>query len=351
MKRIFIVALLLLSAGGAFVITGVAGGQAAIDAKLQASAEAPVPRRDGVFAQGRRPAALQGVRHDPTVRAGNRRSSAWRSGRRSWIRSSGLRRPDQDPRRHGHQGVLLTGIIVTEHHEPYGDFSDRPPGIRRAVQGQEHPRSVQGRQRHRRGLAGDDQRDERVAGGPEQRAARRAATARAARARQVTQGDSGDDSRSAAILLLVARPLVSRGPQRRARPGAIGPARGAACPAHSPTAGSSKTTKSRRPAGGEICARRPGTSASFAAFTALALVSFFRKSVRLKYVTFWPSVLYLGFVKSQLISIVNVFALLEWNLPIFRYSLAWYLLARCSRSSRPCCGGGCTAAACARSAR
>ena len=66
---------------------------------------------------------------------------------------------------------------------------------------------------------------------------------------------------------------------------------------------------------------------SFAAFIALALVSFFRKSVRLKYVALVAAVLYLGFAKSQLISIVNVFALLEWNLPIFRYSLAWYLLA------------------------
>jgi polyferredoxin len=67
--------------------------------------------------------------------------------------------------------------------------------------------------------------------------------------------------------------------------------------------------------------------AGFAAFTALALVSFFRKSVRLKYVTFGVAVVYLGFMKSQLISIVNIFALLEWNLPLVRYSLAWYLLA------------------------
>ena len=65
----------------------------------------------------------------------------------------------------------------------------------------------------------------------------------------------------------------------------------------------------------------------FAAFTVLALVSFFRKSVRLKYVTFVVCVLYLGFMKSQLISIVNIFALLDLNLPIFKYSLAWYLLA------------------------
>jgi polyferredoxin len=67
--------------------------------------------------------------------------------------------------------------------------------------------------------------------------------------------------------------------------------------------------------------------AGFAAFTGLALVSFFRKSVRLKYVTLGIAVVYLGFMKSQLISIVNVFALIDWNLPILRYSLAWYLLA------------------------
>jgi polyferredoxin len=65
----------------------------------------------------------------------------------------------------------------------------------------------------------------------------------------------------------------------------------------------------------------------FAAFTALALVSFFRKSVRLKHITLVASVLYLGFVKSQLISIVNIFAVIDWSLPVFTYSLAWYFLA------------------------
>jgi NosR/NirI family transcriptional regulator, nitrous oxide reductase regulator len=65
----------------------------------------------------------------------------------------------------------------------------------------------------------------------------------------------------------------------------------------------------------------------FAAFAALALVSFFRKSVRLKHVTLAASVLYMGFYKSQLISIVNVYSLLTMNLPVFRYSLAWYLFA------------------------
>jgi polyferredoxin len=65
----------------------------------------------------------------------------------------------------------------------------------------------------------------------------------------------------------------------------------------------------------------------FAAFAALALTSFFRKSVRLKYVTLVAAVGYLGVYKSQLLSIVNVFGLMVGNLPVFKYSLAWYLFA------------------------
>ena len=64
-----------------------------------------------------------------------------------------------------------------------------------------------------------------------------------------------------------------------------------------------------------------------AGFSVLAFVSFFKKSVRLKYITLVASVLFLGFYKSLLISIVNVFGLMGGNLPIFRYNLAWYLLA------------------------
>ena len=67
--------------------------------------------------------------------------------------------------------------------------------------------------------------------------------------------------------------------------------------------------------------------AAVAGFSVLAFVSFFRKSVRLKYASLVAAVLYLGFYKSQLISIVNVFGLMGGNLPIFRYNLAWYLLA------------------------
>src|SRR5688500_16683736 len=57
-------------------------------------------------------------------------------------------------------------------------------------------------------------------------------------------------------------------------------------------------------------------TAMVVAFSALAFVSFFRKSKPLKYVTFVASVAYIGFYKSTLMSIVNVFGLFGGNLPI-----------------------------------
>ena len=61
-----------------------------------------------------------------------------------------------------------------------------------------------------------------------------------------------------------------------------------------------------------------------AAFVTLALVGFFRKSEPLKWITMGSAVAYLGFARSQLISVVNIFALMQWNLPVFRNNLAWY---------------------------
>jgi polyferredoxin len=61
----------------------------------------------------------------------------------------------------------------------------------------------------------------------------------------------------------------------------------------------------------------------FAAFAALALTSFLRKSTRLKYVTLVASVLYMGFYKSQLLSIVNIFSTLKGNPPLFLSNLGW----------------------------
>jgi polyferredoxin len=66
---------------------------------------------------------------------------------------------------------------------------------------------------------------------------------------------------------------------------------------------------------------------AFLAFAVLAMVSFLRKSVPLKYVTLVVSVLYMGIYKSQLISVVNVFGAITANLPVFSYSMAWYAFA------------------------
>jgi polyferredoxin len=64
-----------------------------------------------------------------------------------------------------------------------------------------------------------------------------------------------------------------------------------------------------------------------AAFIALALVGFFRKSVRLKFVTLAVAVGYMGFYKSHLISVVDIFGAIDVNLPVFKYSLPYYLFA------------------------
>ena len=59
---------------------------------------------------------------------------------------------------------------------------------------------------------------------------------------------------------------------------------------------------------------------------AFAFFSFTKKSVPLKYVSFALSIAYLGFYKSNLVSIVNIFAILEGNFPDVRHSIPWYIL-------------------------
>jgi NosR/NirI family nitrous oxide reductase transcriptional regulator len=65
--------------------------------------------------------------------------------------------------------------------------------------------------------------------------------------------------------------------------------------------------------------------ALLAAFLVLALVSFKRKSVPLKLLTFAFAIGYMGFAKSYLISITNIFSVLDWNWPVPKYNIAWYL--------------------------
>jgi polyferredoxin len=62
-----------------------------------------------------------------------------------------------------------------------------------------------------------------------------------------------------------------------------------------------------------------------AAFITLVMTGFRRRSVALKYLTLIVAVGYMGFAKSYLISITNVFSVLDWNLPVVKYNLAWYL--------------------------
>jgi NosR/NirI family transcriptional regulator, nitrous oxide reductase regulator len=61
------------------------------------------------------------------------------------------------------------------------------------------------------------------------------------------------------------------------------------------------------------------------AFMTLALVSFFRKSVLLKYATFVAAVGYMGFTKSSLVSVSDVLRLTDLSVPEVRFSLAWYI--------------------------
>ena len=66
--------------------------------------------------------------------------------------------------------------------------------------------------------------------------------------------------------------------------------------------------------------------ALLATFIAIALISFFTKSVRLKYVTLALAVAYMGFFKSHLVSVVDIFGVIDRSLPIAKYNVAYYLL-------------------------
>jgi polyferredoxin len=132
---------------------------------------------------------------------------------------------------------------------------------------------------------------------------------------------------AATVLLVALLSGLAPGPTLHTRAAARQAAQ-ASAPGSSPATGwQFDEEQEKEPGWREIVGTQAWDLGLFMAFAGLALVSFFRKSVALKHVTFVSAVLYLGFVKSQLISIVNIFALVDWNLPIFRYSLAWYLLA------------------------
>jgi NAD-dependent dihydropyrimidine dehydrogenase PreA subunit len=72
----------------------------------------------------------------------------------------------------------------------------------------------------------------------------------------------------------------------------------------------------------ELVADQAPELAIFAGFATLAMVSFLRKSVPLKYVTLVASVALLGVYQSQLVSITNVLGSLTGNVPLYKEELA-----------------------------
>jgi NosR/NirI family transcriptional regulator, nitrous oxide reductase regulator len=78
---------------------------------------------------------------------------------------------------------------------------------------------------------------------------------------------------------------------------------------------------------GDILGPQAVDLALLAAFIAFALYGFRRRSEPLKYATLVLAILYMGFAKSYLISITNVFSLVDWSFPVVKYNLAWYLFA------------------------
>jgi NosR/NirI family transcriptional regulator, nitrous oxide reductase regulator len=74
----------------------------------------------------------------------------------------------------------------------------------------------------------------------------------------------------------------------------------------------------------EVLAPQALDLALLGAFLALAMTGFFLKSVRVKYATLAAAVAYMGFSKSHLISIVDLFGLIDRNLPIAKYNIAYY---------------------------
>ena len=77
--------------------------------------------------------------------------------------------------------------------------------------------------------------------------------------------------------------------------------------------------------GAVLHAEAPGLL-PLAGFLVLALWSFFTNSQPLKYATLAAAVGYLGFAKNNLVSVVDILSVIDWNFPTFQYSLRWYIL-------------------------
>ena len=78
---------------------------------------------------------------------------------------------------------------------------------------------------------------------------------------------------------------------------------------------------------GEILRPQAVDIALTAGLIGFALFSFSQRSKPLKYTTLAFTVAYLGVTKSTMISVTDIFRVVDLNLPEFKYSVAWYLFA------------------------
>ena len=65
--------------------------------------------------------------------------------------------------------------------------------------------------------------------------------------------------------------------------------------------------------------------AVLALFIGVALTSFFLKSRRLKYAALVFAVGYMGFMKSHLVSVVDIFGVIAGDLPVVKYNIGYYV--------------------------
>ena len=64
---------------------------------------------------------------------------------------------------------------------------------------------------------------------------------------------------------------------------------------------------------------------AFAGLMVLCMISFFKKSEKLKIATLVYTLVFLGFLRSQLYSVVNIFGLMTLSLPIFSHAIFTYM--------------------------
>lgn len=124
---------------------------------------------------------------------------------------------------------------------------------------------------------------------------------------------------------------TAESPDAAAPAGAVQP--GAAAPVAAPVAGEDEGgwnfddegEEERAETTAEIVKPQIVDIVGFSGLMVLCMVSFFKKSERLKIATLVYTLVFLGFLRSQLYSVVNIFGLMTLNLPIFSHAIFTYM--------------------------